>query len=79
MQRWLWRLRRPVIRTLRQGNVKDINCHSMGIRVLTATYVLEDTLYSIELLYTLWRLHCLTGFQRSLTTLRQNRSPTTQD
>lgn len=49
-----------------------------GTGILTATYVLEDTLYSIELLYTLaathWPLRYLVGYARYLTTLDPNGS-----
>ena len=52
MKRLLWQLRRPAIRTPQLGSVLGYQLPQHGASVLTATYVLKDTLYSIQL-YTL--------------------------
>jgi hypothetical protein len=65
MKRLRWQLRKLAIRNPRLGNVEGNRLPQHGTSVLTATHVLEDTLSSI-ILYTHWRLHCLTGFQHCL-------------
>jgi hypothetical protein len=66
-----WQLRKLAIRNLRLGNVEGNQLPQHGTRVFIITYVLKDTLSSIEL-YTHWRLHRLTWISTLPETLLRN-------